>query len=119
MKPLPQRRQHAGEDQGSPSPSPKARESVVVVLGVMYPGVLPQPADASTSPDLALPPSLDGGRQSVQIIFYDPLSSERNGDDALVPKYREKYKCAGCAKRAEIQKAVALDLAMLSSRRRR
>jgi hypothetical protein len=125
MKPLTQRWQYAGENKRSPFPSPgRARnfqpESVVVVLGVMYPSVLPQLVDASTQLDLPLPrPGFDTGRQSEDIFFYDPLSSKGNGDEApLAPKYRKKHIGAGYVNRAEAQKALARDLALLSLRKR-
>jgi hypothetical protein len=63
---------------------------VVVVLGVTYPRVLPQLVEADTHLDLVpLPPGLVLGRKSVDVIFYDPLSSSRNGEEVpQVPKYR-------------------------------
>lgn len=121
MKLLTQRRQYAGGDKRSPLPGPEPAqhcqpESVVVVLGVMYPSVLPKPVEASTHLDLVLPPpGLTTGRQSVDVVFYDPLSSSWNGDEVpLVPKYRRNSRGDGYLNRNQAQKAVAHDLALLS-----
>lgn len=125
MRALTQRQQYAGQDKPSslPSRGPAQHvpsESVVVVLGVMYPSVLPPLVDAGVRLDLAFPtPCLDTGRKTVAVIFYDPLSSKGNGDEApLGPKERKKYKIAAYGNRAEAQKAIARDLALLSSRKR-
>lgn len=125
MKPSSESQQYCGGDKCSPIPRPGQAEqlqgeSVVVVLGVMYPGVLPQRAVASTHLDLVLLPScLTTGRQSMDVVFYDPLSSTRNGDEALlVPKYRKKPEGSGLLNRAEAHKAVTHDLALLSLRKR-
>lgn len=121
MKPPTESRQYAGGDKRSPLPRPGPAqhfqpESVVVVLGVMYPSVLPPLVAASTHLDLVLlPPGLTTGRQSMDVVFYDPLSPSRNGDEVpLVPKYRRKPKGDGYVNRTEAQKAVARDLALLS-----
>lgn len=120
MKPRTQRRQHAGEDKRSPLPCPGPPqhfppEIVVVVLGVMYPSVLPQSVDATTHLDLPLPSlGLDTARQSADVIFHDPLSSQRNGDEAsLALKYGKKDKGTGYENHAAAQKAVARDLTLL------
>lgn len=125
MRPLTPRQRYGGEDNPSPLPSPGPvqhvpSESVVVVLGVMYPSVLPQLDDASTRLDLALSlPGADTDRKTVAVIFYDPLASKGNGDEApLGSKERKKYKVAAYGNRAEAQKAVALDLALLALRKR-
>lgn len=119
MKPLTQGQQHASLDK-RPLPCTRApqhlpSESVVVVLAVMYPSVLPRLVAASTHPDLALPSlGLDTGRQSGDVIFYDPLSSQRNGDEAsLASKDRKIHKGSVYENRAEAQKAVARDLTLL------
>jgi hypothetical protein len=120
MKPRTQRRQHAGEDKRFPRPclGPPQHfpsEIVVVVLGVMYPSVLPQPVDATTHLDLPLPSlGLDTPRQSADVVFHDPLSSQRNGDEASPAlKYGKKHKGTGYENRTEAQKAVARDLTLL------
>ena len=90
-------------------------ESVVVVLGVLYPNVIPQPVAAGTHLDLVLlPPGLTAGRQSMDVVFYDPLSSSWNGDEVpLAAKYRRKSKGDGYLNRTQAQNAVARDLTML------
>jgi hypothetical protein len=87
----------------------------VVVLGVLYPSVLPQLVAASTHLDLVLlPPGLTPDRQSMDVVFYDPLSSSWNGDEVSVAaKYRRKSKGDGYANRTHAQNAVARDLALL------
>lgn len=92
----------------------------MVVLGVMYPSVLPQLVEDGTHRDLALSrPGVGTGRQSVDVLFYDPLTSMGNGDEVpLAPKYRKKHKGAGYVDRTDAQKAVARDLALLSLRKR-
>jgi hypothetical protein len=94
---------------------PFPSESVMVVLGVLYPSVLPQHVAASTHLDLVLlPPALTVGRQSMDVVFYDPLSSSWNGDEVpLAAKYRRKSKGDGYANRTQAQNAVARDLALL------
>lgn len=87
MKPPTQRRQHAGDDNRVPlpclgPPQHLPSEIVVVILGVMYPSVLPHPGEAPTHLDLPLPSlGLDAPRQSADVIFYDPLSSQRHFDE--------------------------------------
>jgi hypothetical protein len=113
-----------GENESSPPSSPRQAgrfqpESVVVILGVMYPHVLPPP-DEGSQLDLPLP-HLGGntGRQSGDVIFYDPLSINSHGSDApLAPKHIKKYPAAGYVNRAEARKAVARDLALLSQQKR-
>lgn len=121
MKPLTKGRQCADEDKRSPLPSIGSPqhfqpESVVVVLGVMYPSVFPQLVESNTHPDLVpLPPGLIAGRQSMDVVFYDPLSSSRNGDEVpRAARYRRNFKGDGHVNRTEAQKAVARDLALLS-----
>ena len=99
------------------SPQQIQSDSVVVVLGVMYPSVLPQLVEANTHLGLVpLPPGFVGGRQSVDSnVFYDPLSSSRNGDE--VPRtatYRRNSKGDGHLSRTESRKTVVRDLALLS-----
>lgn len=118
MKRPTQRRQHVRQDKLTPSlvldhhnnfPS----EIVVVVLGVMYPSVLPRPVDATTHLDL-LSLGLDTARQSADVIFHDPLSCQQNGDEAsLALKCGKKHKRTGYENRTEAQKAVARDLTLL------
>jgi hypothetical protein len=126
VKPLPEGCLSADENKPCPLPSsgpPRhfQSESVVVVLGVMYPSVvLPQLVEANTHLDLVpLPPGLSTRRQSVDVIFYDPLSSSRNGDEVpQAAKYRRNSKGDGLVNRTEAQKAVARDLALLSLKTR-
>lgn len=119
MKPRTQRRQHAGKDKHFPlpclGPPHFSSEIVVVVLGVMYPSVLPQPGVATTHLDLPFPSlGSDTPRQSADVIFYDPLSSQRHGDEVSpAMKYGKKYKGTRYENRVEAQKAVARDLTML------
>lgn len=116
IKPRTRRRQHAGEDKRSPLPQQHSQpEIVVVVLGVMYPSVLPQPVDALNRPDLPLLSfELDTARQSTDVIFHDPFSPLQNGDEAsLASNYGKKHKGTGYENHAEAQKAVARDLTLL------
>jgi hypothetical protein len=85
---------------------PFQSESVVAVTQLVA---------ASTDLDLVLlPPDLTNGRQSMDVVFYDPLSSIWNGDEVLpVAKYRRKSKGDGFANPTEARKAVAHDLALL------
>jgi len=99
VKPLTGRQQSADEDTRGPLASPGAQQhfqsdGVVVVLGVMYPTVLPRPDEADTHPDqIPLPPGVDSGRQSVDVVFYDPLSSSRTGDKVRqAPRYPRNSK---------------------------
>jgi hypothetical protein len=126
VKPPTERRRRAGEDKHSPLPSHESQrhfqsESIVVVLAVMYPIVLPQLVEADTQVDpVPLPPGLVTGRKSVDLVFYDPLSSSRNGD--AVPqaaKYRRNSEGGGNINRSEAQKAVVRDLALLYLGKRR
>lgn len=121
MEFLTETQQYAGGDKCFPRSSPgSARhfrsERVVVVLGVMYPSVLPKLVAASTHRDLVLlPPGLTTDRQSVDVVFYDPLASSWNGDEVpVVPKLRRKSKGDGYVNPREAQEAVAHDLALLS-----
>lgn len=118
MKSLTERRQCADEDKRSPLPNPGSpqhfqSESVVVVLGVMYPSALPQLVKANTHLDLIpLPPDSVTGRQSVDVVFYDPLSSSKNGEEVpQTAKYERSSKGDGHVHRTEAQKTVARDLA--------
>lgn len=118
---LPESQQYAGDDKCFPRSSPgSARhfgsERVVVVLGVMYPSVLPKLVAASTHRDLVLlPPGLTTDRQSMDVVFYDPLATSWNGDEVpVVPNFRRKSKGDGYVNRREAQEAVAHDLALLS-----
>ena len=126
MKPASGRRQSADEDKRSGVPSPRLPrygrpELVVVVLGVMYPSILPQLVEADTLLDLIpIPPRLRGGRQREDVVFYDPLSSVGDGEDVpQAAKYGRNSKGEGQVNRMEAQKAVARDLALLSIRKRR
>lgn len=126
MKPLTEKRRCADEDKRSPLPSPESQphfqsESVVVVLGVIYPSVVPQLVKTNAHLDLVpVPPGSVTGRKSVDVVFYDPLSSSRNGDEVPQPaNYRRKSKGDGRVNRREAQKAVARDLALLSVGKRR
>lgn len=120
MKPLTERRQCADENKrfslSSPAPQRNQRgETVVVVLGVMYPSVVPQLVEANTHLDLvAVPPVVFTGKE-VNVVFYDPLSASRNGDGVCqAAKYPSNSKGDGYLNRREAQKAVARDLALLS-----
>jgi hypothetical protein len=122
VRPLIGRQQCADEDAGTSlaSPGPPQHfqsDSVVVVLGVMYPTVLPRPVEADTHPDqVPLPPRLDSRRRSTDLVFYDPLSSKRTGDEVRqTPKYPGNSKGVSYVNRIKAQKAVAQDLALLSS----
>ena len=121
LEPLSERRQRNDKYKHFPvanpgSPQHLQPESVVVVLGVMYPSFLPQFVGASTCLDLlSLTPSLVTGRQSADVVFYDPLSSSGNDKEVpLAPKHGRNFKGDGRVKRTEAQKAVARDLALLS-----
>jgi uncharacterized membrane protein len=102
-----------------PSPgSPQHFESgsVVVVLGVMYPSVVSQLVEANTNLDLArLPPGLLTGRQSMDVVFYDPLtaSRKRRGSFSWAAKYAKNSKGLGHANRTKEQGDVARDLVCL------
>jgi hypothetical protein len=63
----------------------------------MYPSVLPQLVEANTQLDLVpLPPGLVTDRQSMDVLFYDPLSASRNGDEAVqAVKYQRNSKGDG------------------------
>src|SRR3954470_24987514 len=80
VKPPTERHQRADEDKRFPLPSPESQRhfpsaSAVVVLGVMYPSVLPQLVEAGTQLDLVpLPRGSVTGRKSADVVFYDPLS---------------------------------------------
>ncbi len=120
VKPPIKGRQCADEDKRSPLPSIGSTqhfqsESVVVVLGVMYPSVFPHLVESNTHPDrVPLPPGLTVGRQSVDVVFYDPLSSIRNGEEVpRAARYGWNSKGDGHVSRTEAQKAVARDLALL------
>jgi hypothetical protein len=125
VKPFTERRQCADEDERSPLPSPESQahfqsESVVVVVGVMYPSVLPQLVEANHLDLVPLPPGLVTGRKSVDVVFFDPLSSSRNGDEVPQPANdRRNSKGGGHVNRREAQKAVARDLALLWLGKRR
>ncbi|TLM80770.1 hypothetical protein [Pseudarthrobacter sp. NamE5] len=126
VEPLTEIRQSADENRRSPFPSSRSpqdfqSESVVVVLGVMYPSVLPQLIEANTRLDLIpLPPGLVTGQQSVGVVFYDPLSPSRNGYElSQTAKYQKNPEGHGHVNRAEARKAVARDLALLSLGKRR
>jgi hypothetical protein len=97
-------------------------ECVVVVLGVMYPSVVPpQLVEANTHLDLVPlpPPGLSTRRQGPDVIFYDPLASSRDGDEVpIAAKYRRNSKGDGSVDRTEARKAVARDLALLSLKTR-
>lgn len=123
MRPFIGRQQCADEDLGtslaSPGPPPQHFQSysVVVVLGVIYPTVLPRLVEAATHPDqVPLPPGLDSRRRSTHLVFYDPLSSRRTGEEVRqTPKYPSNSKGVNYVDRIKAQKAVARDLALLSS----
>jgi hypothetical protein len=90
--------------------------SVVVVLGVMYPSVVSQLVEANTHLDLArLPPGLLTGRQSMDVVFYDPLSAsrKRRGSFPWAGKYARNSKGVGHANRMQEQEDVARDLLCL------
>lgn len=116
MKRLTERRQCADDRKRAPLPKLGTTqhfqsEIVVVVLGVMYPTVLPQRVEADIHLDLVpLPPGLAKCQQGQDVVFHDPLSFSTNAD--AVPK-AAKY----LANRTEAQKAVAHDLALLSLRK--
>jgi hypothetical protein len=118
--------QSADDDKRSPFPSPPSPqhfrpESVVIVLGVMYPSVLPQLVEANTHLDLVpQPPGLVAGRQSEDVVFYHPLSSSRNGYEIPhTARNRRNSEGEGRIHRAEARKAVARDLALLQLGKRR
>jgi hypothetical protein len=96
------------------------QKSIVLVLGVMYPSVLQQPGQTDTR--LALVPPLLGavaGRQSAEVVFDDPLSPSRNGDELPnIAKYWRNPRGDIHRDRVEAQKAVARDLSLLSEERR-
>src|SRR4051794_30894826 len=90
------------EDKRAPLASPEPpqhfpSDTVVVVLGVMYPTVFPWHVEAGAHPEqVPLPPGLDSGRQSADVVFYDPLSSSRAGDEVhQAPKYPRNSKGDG------------------------
>ena len=87
----------------------------------MYPTVLPRPVEADTHPDqVSLPPGLDSRWRSTDLIFYDPLSSRRTGDEVRqTPKYPRNSKGESYVNRIKAQKAVARDRALLSSEKTR
>ncbi|WP_159735990.1 hypothetical protein [Arthrobacter sp. 9V] len=59
-----------------------SRKVAVVVLGVMYPSVLPQFGEANNQLDLVpLPLGVGAGKQNQQVVFYDPLSPSKNGEE--------------------------------------
>ena len=125
MKPITERRQCADRHNTLPLPTPGSprhfqSESALVVLGVMYPSALPQLVEADAHLDrIGRPPGLVG-RQSVDVVFYDPLSSKRKGEEVpQAAKYGRNTKCDGNVNRTEAQKAVARDLASLSIGKRR
>jgi hypothetical protein len=112
---------NANQDKLYPVLSPQSSqnlqpETIVVVLGVMYPSLLPQLAKTNPQPEhVPLPPGLVVSRQSVEVVFYDPLSSSRSGDEPHpVAKYRRNFKSLCHPDRAEARKAVASDLALLT-----
>lgn len=91
-------------------------ESAVVILGVLYPSILPQPSENPWL-DPPLPSScFDGDRQREDVIFYDPLS-RRNDSGSSGPASRERLKASGYASRAEAQRILARDLLLLSLQR--
>jgi hypothetical protein len=126
LEPLTKRRQRADEYKHSARTNPGSPQhfqpgSVVVVLGVMYPSVLPQLVEANTCLDLVpLAHGLVTGRQSVDVVFYDPLSSCCNGKEVpRAPEHGRNIKSDGHVKRTEAQKAVARDLALLWAGKRK
>jgi hypothetical protein len=120
VKPLTKRRESADEDKRSPFPSPRSPQhfqpqSVVVVLGVMYPSLLPQPREASAERDpVSLLPGVVAGRQSVDVVFYDPLSSGGCEELPQGAECRRNSTVDGHVDREEARKALARDLALLS-----
>lgn len=92
-------------------------ESVVVILGVMCPSILPQPSENDAGLDPALPSScFDANRQREDVILYDPLSYSIDSG-ASGPASREKLKASGYADRVEAQRILACDLLLLSLQR--
>jgi hypothetical protein len=124
MKPLPQLPKSADEDKRSSFPSSRLPQhiqskSVVVVLGVLYPSVLPQRGRTDTCLTLVPPPLGVAGMQSAGVVFYDPLSPSRNGDE--LPHIAKYWRNPGRdvhRDRAEARRAVARDLVLLSEKRR-
>lgn len=122
--PLTGGRQSADEDKRPALPSPRSpqgfqSESVVVVLGVLYPSVLSQPGESNHHSDLVpLLPGLVTGRSCVGVVFYDPLSLTDNGCEIPSLQHRRNSAGDGHEDRAENRKAVARDLALLSFRKR-
>lgn len=117
----------AGEDKHSSFPSPKrdaqhcSSESVVVVLGVLYPSFLPSFVETGTHLDRALlPVGSDAYRQGGNAIFYDPLSDRRIVDEAVLSvEYRKKDTIVGYLDHAKARRAVSRDLALLCLRKHR
>jgi hypothetical protein len=124
MKPLTQRRKSADKDKRSSFPGSRSPQHVesksIVVLGVLYPSALPQPGETDTRLALVPPPlGVIEGRQSAGVVFYDPLSTLRNGDeDPHIAKYWRNPRGNAHTDRAAARKAVARDLTLLLEERR-
>jgi len=125
MKPLPQMPRSADKVKRSSFPSSRlpqhiqSKSVVVVVLGVLYPSVLPQRGQTDARHTLVPPPLGIAGRQNAGVVFYDPLSPSRNGDQLPhIAKYWRNPGRDAHTDRAEARKAVARDLTLLSEKRR-
>lgn len=131
-----QRRQKTGGDHSSPIPTHGPaqqcpQEYGLVVLGVMYPSVVPQPSQGIPGDLPHLLPDVATGWQCTDVIFYDPISSVGSGDPIrtgslgaisevpLSPKHEKKGKGSRHESRMNAMEAVARELAMLSLRNRR
>lgn len=135
MEPLTKRQaqQHDGESGHSPiaaqAPGQHGQqEHRVVVLGVMYPSVSSRRLSDATTGSLHFPSGVTFGRQSSDVVFYDPISSKGSseltrrrlgGQSGIAPQSpkRRNTPTDSQASRAEAIEAVVRELARLSLRK--